>query len=70
MLERVAVDLADPHVIEVQLDLGDQRRDQLPNLSRLGVLEGFTQVSQHARGFLDLFVIQGRAGRTRLPSGV
>ena len=70
MLERVPLKLAGPHVVEVQFDLGNQRGEQLPNFPRLGVLEGFTQVSQHARGLLDLFVIEGRASRIRLPSGV
>jgi len=59
VLEAVPVSLALPFVVEVQLDLGDQRGQQLPYLFRLGILEGFTHVSQHAGRLLDLLVIQG-----------
>jgi hypothetical protein len=57
MLERVPLKLAVPHVVEVQFDLGNQRGQQLPDFPRLGVLEGFPQVPENARGFLDLFII-------------
>jgi len=70
MREWVAVNLANPHMIEVHFDLRHQRRDQLPNLSRLGILEGFTHISQHPGRFLDLFVIRGVGVCLCLPSGV
>ena len=67
MLERVPLTLAVPLVVEVQFDLGDQWGQQLPYLFRLGILEGFTHVSQHAGGLLDLLVIQGGGACLRLP---
>ena len=45
MLERVQLAIALPFVVEVQLNLGDQWGKQLPNLRRLGILEGVAQVS-------------------------
>ena len=66
MLERVPLKLAVPLVVEVQLDLGDQRGQQLPNLRRLGILEGFTHVSEHAGRLLDLFIIQRGGACLRL----
>ena len=66
MLERVAVDLANPHMIEVHFDLGNQRRKQLPNFPRLGFLEGVPHVSEHAARLPRPFRHPARCGLSPL----
>jgi len=70
MLERVPLKLAVPLMVEVQLHLGDQRGQQLPNLRRLCILEGFTHVPEHAGRLFDLLVIQGVGACLRLSCSV